>query len=160
MANANGNARDLVERIWERADGQLLDGEPVLPDLPDYESPEHDGDLRYVNSHWSIDPAYEGPARGGEWKVRAKERLSGSVFGVLDRYFEQERDFFAHGVRVQNKLAGWCSRLAREVRTVAQALNDESNRLVERQDVLHRRMEDRVAALEARLETLEQHPKS
>ena len=157
MADADVNVREFVDKLWERVDGARIEGEPALPPLPDYESPEHDADLRYLNAHWLIDPVGDHPAEGAEWnaRARAKDRLAGTVFSILDRYFEQEREFFAHGVRVSNFLAGWSGRLAREIRTVAEALNDESHRLRDRQDVLHRRLEDRIAELERRLAALE-----
>jgi hypothetical protein len=154
MADADINARALVEQLWQRAEGELLLQDPVIPDLPEFEAPEHNGDLRYLNSHWQIDPALEGPG-GAEWKAKAKDRFAETVFSVLARYFEQERDFFAHGVRAHNAMAAWCGRLAREIRIVAQSVGDESRRLSERQDVLHRRLEDRIAALEARIAELE-----
>lgn len=157
MADADVNVREFVDKLWERVDGGPIEGTPVLAALPEYESPEHDSDLRYLNAHWLIDPAQEKGSddSGRNAKTRAKDRLAGTVFAVLDRYFEQERNFFAHGVRVSNFLAGWSGRLAREVRTVADALNDESHRLRDRQDVLHRRLEDRIVELEARVRELE-----
>lgn len=158
MADADVNVRDLVERLWEQADAGILEGEPVLPPLLDFDAPEHDGDLRYLNTHWSIDPASEGPGVGPEWKSKAKDRLAATVFSILERYLEQEREFFAHGVRVSNLLAGWSTRLAREVRTVAEAVNDESHRLRDRQDLLHRRLEERIVQLEGRVAELEGRP--
>jgi len=155
MADADVNVRELVEHLWEQADQSLLEGEPVLAPLPDFQSPEHSAELRYLNEHWQIDPAAEGPADGPEWKAKAKSRMAATVFGVLDRYFVQEKEFFAYGVRTSNLLAGWSARLAGEIRLVAAALNDESHRLRDRQDVLHRRLEERIAALEDRLTELE-----
>lgn len=156
MADADVSVRELVGRLWEQADDSLLEGDTVLAPLSDFDSPEHDADLRYLNDHWQIDPAAEGPPDGGpQWKAKAKDRMAATVFGVLDRYFTQEKEFFAHGVRASNMLAGWSTRLAREVRLVAEALNDESHRLRDRQDVLHRRLEVRVAELSARVVELE-----
>lgn len=158
MADADVNARELVEQLWQRAEGELLLHDPVVPDLPEFESPEHDVNLRYVNSHWAIDPnpPQDGvPDGGGEWKAKAKDRFAETVFSVLRFYFRQEQDFLAHSVRVDNAMAGWCGRLAREVRMVAQAVSDESRRLAERQDVLHRRLEERITRLEARIAELE-----
>lgn len=151
MADADVSVRELVGRLWEQADGSLLEGDAVLAPLSDFESPEHDSDLRYLNDHWQIDPAAEGAPDGPQWKAKAKDRMAAAVLGVLDRYFNQEKEFFAHGVRASNMLASWSARTAREVRLVAEALNDESHRLCDRQDVLHRRLEARIADLESRL---------
>jgi hypothetical protein len=155
MADADIAAQELVQQLWAKAEGELLSGRPLVPDLPDFEAPEHDGDLRYLNGNWAIDPADEGPSQGPEWRTKAKTRFTATVLSSLDRYFEQERDFLAHSVRVANTLAGWSGRLAREIRIVAQAIGDESARLVERQDILHRRTEARIAELEARVAELE-----
>ena len=155
MADADINARELVQRIWSHAESDLLAPDPVVPELPTYESPEHNGDLRYLNSHWEIDPAPEA-AGSGAIKDRAKDRMTATVLGVLHRYFEQEREFFAHTVRFSNHIAGWGGRMAREVRLVQQSLGDESRRLIERQDVLHRRLELRIEELEQRIAELEQ----
>jgi hypothetical protein len=151
VTDADISARKLVEEIWQRAEDELLGGTSVLPPLKDFESLEHNGDLRYLNSHWSIDPAQAGPPRGSEWKQKARSRFAASVYAVLDRYFAQERDFFAHSVRYQNEVAQWCATLSREIRQVASALEDEARRLSERQDVVQRRLEARVAELEDRL---------
>jgi len=155
VADTDITAQVLVEQLWQRADGVLLASRPVLPDLPEYESPEHDENLRYLNTHWSIDPTPDGPDSGVEWKDKAKRRLAATVLSTLHRYFEQERDYLAHSVRHANALAGWCGRLAREIRVVAQTIGDESRRLSDRQDVLHARLEDRIAVLEARIAELE-----
>lgn len=155
MADEDVNVREMVARLWEKADESLAEGEPVLAQLPDFRSPEHDVDLRYLNEHWQIDPAVEKVPDGPEWKTKAKDRMAATVFGVLDRYFTQEREFFAHGVRTSNLLAEWIARLAKEIRLVATDLNDESHRLRDRQDVLHRRLEVRVAELSARVVELE-----
>lgn len=156
MDDTDITAQVLVEQLWHRADGVVLASDALLPELPEYESPEHDENLRYLNTHWAIDPAPDAPGGGGvEWKDRAKRRLTATVLSTLRRYFEQERDYFAHSVRHANALAEWCGRLAREVRVVAQAIGDESRRLADRQDVLHARLEDRIAVLEARVAELE-----
>jgi hypothetical protein len=155
MADADINARELVQRLWEQAEGELLSPEPVVPELPEYESPEHDGNLRYLNTHWTIDPMPEGPGSGSAIKDRAKDRMTATVLGVLDRYFEREREYLAHGVRFSNRMAEWGGRMAREIRLVQRSLADESRRLAERQDILHRRLEQRVEELERRLAELE-----
>lgn len=155
MADADVSVRELVGRLWEQADDSLLEGDAVLAPMADFQSPEHDPDLRYLNDHWQIDPAAEGAPDGPQWKAKAKDRMAATVFGVLDRYFTQEKEFFAHGVRASNMLAGWSTRLAREVRLVAEALNDESHRLRDRQDVLNRRLELRIAELEDRIAAIE-----
>src|SRR3954469_13253160 len=102
MGDDNMTGQELARAIWERAEGEMLALRPVVPPLPEYESPEHDPDLRYLNSHWTIDPAPEGPSSGNQIKDRAKERLAATTLGVLDRYFSQEREYFAHSVRFAN----------------------------------------------------------
>jgi len=160
MADADINAQQFVREVWERAEGELLSPHPVVPNLPEYESPEHDGDLRYLNSHWSIDPAPEGFRSNNPMKDKAKDRVAGTVLSVLHRYFAQERDYFAHVVRFSNRMAEWGGRMAREIRVVQQSLHDESRRLIERQDVLHRRAEERIEALERRVAELEARDRS
>ena len=155
MPNEETQVRGLIEELWAQADGELLEGNPLFVPLPDYESPEHNADLRYLNSHWQLDPTAETASDAAALKSKAKDRFNAAVLGVLHRYFEQEREFLAHSVRVSNLLAGWSDRLAREVRELAQGLTDESHRLRDRQDVLHRRLEDRIAELEARVQELE-----
>lgn len=148
------NARATVERLWNQLDDELVEGEPAVAELPDFLSPVHNENIRYLNAHWDIDPASDALA-GSEWKAKAKDRLAGSVLSVLDRYFEQERQFFAHTVRSMNDVAEWLARLAREVRTVGQSVTDESHRLRDRQDLLHQRLLARIAELEDRLAELE-----
>lgn len=122
--------------------------------LPEYESPEHDDNLRYLNAHWAIDPTPDGPGSGVEWKDKAKRRLAATVMSTLPGTSRATTRISRARRPHHPARALACLPNGRGTHASA-AIGDESRRLADRQDVLHARLEHRIATLEARIAELE-----
>lgn len=142
------DARDLVERLWQQTQARRQAIASTLNGLEDVEALTHSDELRYLNARWRLDVPSGLPRVGPAWKHRAKERVAQLVLHLLDRYFTDERDFLAHVVRFQNKVAVAHDELVDQLRELIDQLRDESRRLAERDELLHRLLEERVEQLE------------
>lgn len=151
------SARKLVEQIWEEvAAEQSLRPSPTAG-LVDYDRLVEDGERRYVNSRYVLHRApFEGGGRLGRVKRKLRARAARFVVGVLGGYFEDEQEFLAHLVRLQNTITVHIDRLSAEVRQVEVLLQTESERLRTADTVLHARLEDRLRTLEAEVAGLRQ----
>jgi hypothetical protein len=104
-------------------------------------------ELTYLNRHWESRAVRDVPSGRAlplskRW-VRA--RMAAFVTWFLDPYFEEERAFRAHVVRVCNDYARSQDRLATEIRTLRQALVLESERLAQRDVLFHHIGEESAA---------------
>jgi hypothetical protein len=151
------SARKLVEQIWEQvASEQALRPNPTAG-LADYDRLVEDGERRYVNSRYVLHRApVAGDAGLGRVKKKLRARAARFVVGVLGGYFEDEQEFLAHLVRLQNTITVHIDRLSGEVRQLEALLQMESERLRAADTILHARLEDRLRALEHELVGLRQ----
>ena len=152
MADPDVSTRDLVDRIWaEVAAEQASRFETSLEPLPAFDLLLHDEERRYINAHWAFSRApsavdCSGTMRG--LKKRAKARAGHFVMKVLARYFDEDEEFRAHMVRLQNTLTVEHDRVSVEVRDVHDTLRSEVDRLWQAYAAMHAALEDRVRALE------------
>jgi hypothetical protein len=131
---------------------EALAGFPV-PRPSEPEPLIHSSTLRYLNVHWAIDPpAPPEVGRLASVKTRARARAAQFVCGLFARYMQEERDFFAHNVRMQNAFARNYDELAQHLTELAEAAKAEAQRLADRDEFLHGLLETRLEALEERLE--------
>jgi hypothetical protein len=146
------STRELVDRIWaEVAAEQASRFETSLEPLPAFDLLLHDEERRYINAHCVFKRApSEVPSSGmmRSVKKRAKARAGHFVMKVLERYFDEEQEFRAHMVRLQNTLTVEHDRLSAEVRELHEVLRGEVDRLWQAYAAMHAGMEDRVRALE------------
>jgi hypothetical protein len=142
----------MVDRIWaEVAAEQVSRIETSLEPLPDVELLLHDEERRYVNAHCVFSRTPSEVHGGGALrplKARAKARAGQFVMQVLQRYFDEDEEFRAHMVRLQNTVTVEHDRLSAEVRQVHRALRTEVDRLWQAYAAMHTAMEERVRALE------------
>lgn len=66
-----------------------------------------------------------------------RSRIAAFVTWLLDPYFQEEKDFRAHVVRVCNDYARSQDRLATEIRKLRESLILESERLAQRDVLFH-----------------------
>jgi hypothetical protein len=147
------SARELVDRIWaEVAAEQASRFGTSLEPLPPFDSLLHDEERRYINAHCVFDRTPAEVTSGGMMRMlkkRTKARAGHFVMKVLERYFDDDQEFRAHLVRLQNTLTVEHDRLSAEVRAVHEALRSEVDRLWQAYAAMHSALEDRVRALEA-----------
>jgi hypothetical protein len=152
MAEFVVNTRELVERLWaEAAAESALQEGFSLDALPDFERLTHHEERRYLNAHCVFDRSPSLGGRGGllaGFKERAKARGGRFVMHVLQRYFDQDQEFRAHLVRLQNTLTDEHDRARMEVRQVHESFRAETARMWQACAAMHRALEDRVEALE------------
>jgi hypothetical protein len=153
VAEPDVSTRELVDRIWaEVAAEQASRFETSLEPLPTFEPLLHDEERRYINAHWAFGRTPAEVKSSGTMrslKKRAKSRAGYFVMRVLERYFDEDQEFRAHLVRLQNTLTVEHDRLSLEVRDVHEALRAEVDRLWQAYAAMHAGLEDRVRALEA-----------
>ena len=143
------DAGDLVERLWREA-AVRDDDTSWLDEFKDVERLEHSSELRELNRTWPLEVPTSLPRLGPAWKHRAKDRVARVVLSLLDRYFSHEREFLAHVTRFDNQVAAAHDELADQVRSLAEELAATSRRLRDRDELLHRLLEQRIERLEAR----------
>jgi hypothetical protein len=146
------STRELVDRIWaEVAAEQSSRFETALEPLPAFDLLLQDEERRYINAHCVFSRRPSEVKSGGmlrTLKKRTKARAGHFVVKVLDRYFDEEQEFRAHLVRLQNTLTVEHDRLSVEVRETHAALRSEVDRLWQAYAAMHSALEDRVRALE------------
>ena len=147
------SARELTEQVWEEVAAERALRASPDAGLPDYDRLVEDDERHYVNSRYVLDrrpvDGAGGAGRGlGRSKRRLRARTARFVVHTLGRYFEDEQEFFAHLVRLQNTITVQVDRLSGEVRLLETLVRDESDRLRTADTVLHARLEDRIEALE------------
>lgn len=151
MGASGVNATELVEQLWR--DIKRRDRSEELTEvlsLPSRESTADSATLRALNVIWDI-PIPEAPAlTSSSLKARARHRAATFILGLLRPYFEEEKHFRARAVQMLNALSSNDDAIADEVRQVAVALRVESQRLVERADLMHELLEARLDTLERR----------
>lgn len=110
-----------------------------------------DDERRYLNSRCVLrrDPVKPG---GRGVLSRAKGRAASFVIRSLDRYLDDEEEFLAHLVRLQNKLTVEHDRLVDEVVAIRQSVAEETERIAAATRHLHAAVEERLAVLERRVE--------
>lgn len=147
MAELGVTTREVVARLWgEVAAEQASRFESLLEPLPEVEPLAQNRERWYLNQHWAVDRAPASVVSSARFKRQLKNRAAQFIVGVLERHFEEEQEFRAHLVRLQNTLTVECDRLSLEVRQVHEALRRELERLWQ----AHAALEDRVASLERR----------
>ena len=153
VAELGVNTRELVEKIWaEVAADHGVRARSSLEPLPTFPSLTHDEERRYLNDHWRFDRVPSQVQSSGllpGLKRQAKRRAGRFVIRVLDRYFDEDQEFRAHLVRLQNKLTDEHDRTRTEIREVYQTFSKEIDRLWQAYASMHTALEERVAALEA-----------
>jgi hypothetical protein len=147
------STRELVDRIWsEVAAEQASRFETSLEPLPAFDLLLHDEERRYINAHWAFARTPSEVNSSGmmrSLKRRAKARAGHFVMSVLERYFDEDQEFRAHLVRLQNTLTVEHDRLSVEVREVHESLRTQVDRLWQAYAAMHTALEERVRALEA-----------
>jgi hypothetical protein len=150
----NVSARDLTQQVWDEvAAERALRPPPEARLADDYERLVEDGERRYVNSRYVLARTPRLESEGGV-KRRVRARAAQFVVHVLGGYFEDEQEFLAHLVRLQNTITTHIDRLSEEVRELHSVLQAESGRLRAADISLHARLEDRVRALESEVADL------
>lgn len=143
------NAKELVEQLWRDVKRrEQVEELTEVASLPSRDSTAESATLRTLNVIWDIPLPEAPPLTSSSLKGRARHRAATFVLGLLRPYFEEEQQFRARAVQMLNTLSSSDDAIADEVRQVASALRIESQRLVERADLMHE-------LLEARLDTLE-----
>jgi hypothetical protein len=105
--------------------------------------------LRYLNLHWRDRTIRTRDATSStSVKQRAAQRLARFVIDMLGPYLQEEMDFRAHLVRVQNEIAVAHDELTASTAELRDAMEMTSVRLLEHAQLLHRSLEDRVVRLE------------
>jgi hypothetical protein len=138
-----------VERLWRDVKRrEQVDELVTVPTLPTPEKLQENSTLRALNLLWDIPIPSAPPAEGQSLKGRAKYRLAAFVLGLLQPYFEEERNFRARSVQMLNTYAGNEDALAAEIRQVADALQTEARRLADRSELLHSLLEQRLDELQ------------
>jgi hypothetical protein len=153
------DARTLVTRLCHEAERDYPSLLPIdIPPPWTAEHIRHREELGYLNRHWILET--EGPPRaGGGLVARLRHLCSRFVHRIVRRalahYLLEERDLLANLVRFQNTLAERGDLLLDEahafrdrVRAQDARIVDELAHLVERDEVLHRALEQRIEALE------------
>ena len=152
MAEPGVSTRELVDRIWaEVAAEQAIRFETSLEPLPAFDLLLYDEERRYINAHWAFARTPSEVTSSGAMRTLkkvAKARAGHFVMKVLERYFDEDQEFRAHLVRLQNTLTVEHDRLSLEVRDVHEALRAEVDRLWQASAAMHAALEDRVRALE------------
>jgi hypothetical protein len=109
---------------------------------------QHLWELRYLNHHWDFELPDPSEVAKPTVKGRAKAILARFVVHFLAKYFSDQREFYAHVVRVSNAMARSHDALAQDIVTLAQTLRDEVQRLSDRDAMLHALVEERLERLE------------
>lgn len=153
MAEAGVSSRELVDRIWAEVSAeQATRFETSLEPLPAFDLLLYDEERRFINAHCVFKRTPSEVHSGGmmrSLKKKAKARAGHFVVKVLDRYFDEDQEFRAHLVRLQNRLTVEHDRLSLEVRDTHEALRSEVDRLWQAYAAMHSALEDRVSLLEA-----------
>ncbi len=120
----------------------------MIPDLDPPPPLVHSIELAYLNRNWEARSLQDVP--GGRAVPLSKRwlraRLATFIAWLLDPYFEKEKQFRAHVVRICNDYARSQDRLATEIRMLRSALVLESERLAERDVLFHRMTEESTLA--------------
>jgi hypothetical protein len=150
------SARDLVKHVWDEVAAERAIRPTPTAGLGDYDRLVADPERHYLNSRYVLArtplKAADVPGRGVRHKLRA--RTTRFVVDAFSRYLDEEQEFLAHLVRLQNTLTVHIDRLSGEVRQVEALLQAESDRLRAADTTLHARLEDRIQALEEELAAL------
>lgn len=153
MGPSGVNAKELVERLWRDVKGrEQVEELTEVPTLPHRDSTAASATLRTLNMIWDIAPPEPPAPSSSSLKGRARHRAATFILSLLQRYFVDEQQFRARTVQMLNTLSANDDAVSDEIRELAMALRLESQRLSERTDLLHRLMENRVAALEGKVE--------
>lgn len=150
MAN-DISARDLVNKVWDEVAAERALRPAPTAGLADYDRLVEDAERHYVNSRYVLDraPLNGDGGRPGRVKAKLRARAARFVVAVLGGYFDDEQEFLAHLVRLQNTITVHVDRLSEEIRQLEVLLQAESDRLRAADATLHARLEDRIRALEA-----------
>lgn len=153
MGNTSVDAETLVNQLWEDARAkEAAQSSLDAVQVGGGERLQHLWELRYLNHHWDFelpDPAQFG---GPTAKGRAKAAIARFIAHFLAKYFADQREFYAHVVRVDNALAQRYDAQADDIVRLVQALRDESRRLSDRDAMLHSLLEERLERLERAVE--------
>ena len=149
------DVRELIDRFRRGTTRPAIDafreaGGP-LPE-PVSAHVQHEPELAYVNQHWVLptNPPDPAPGRFLALRRRMKAAVSRTVLSVLGRYLLGEREFLAALTRFQNDVARRADTLSEELHALVVAARLEESRLRERDEILHRALEERIASLERR----------
>jgi hypothetical protein len=148
------SARELTQQVWDEVAAERALRPPPAAGLADgHERLLEDGERHYVNSRYVLrrtaqGDGVDGGGRTGSVKRRLRARAARFVVHVLGDYFDDEQEFLAHLVRLQNTVTVHIDRLSDEVRQLQSVLQAESGRLRAADIALHARLEDRVRTLE------------
>ena len=149
MGSPSVDAESLVARLWEEARAKEAAQSSIDSlHLGGGERLQHLWELRHLNHHWDFeapDPAQFG---GPTAKGRAKAALGRFIVHFFAKYFADQREFYAHVVRVSNALARSHDALADDIATLARTLRDESQRLADRDAMFHALVEERLERIE------------
>jgi|GEM_PF-4444123 len=153
------SARELTQRIWDEVAGERALHPAASASLPECSRLVEDSERHYVNNRYVLDRSPVGEDRS-RWRPlhRAKRKLRAKaarfVLHALARYFEDEQEFLAHLVRLQNTITVHVDRVSAEIREVEALVLAESDRLRGADTVLHDRLEARIRMLENEVDAL------
>lgn len=143
------DTKELVEKLKEEAtlsdDARLSMKSPSSSEFPLLQSQE---ELKYLNHQYLLPTTYRS-ANGSPKRIRGliKHLVGRAVFGVLQGYVEEERNFLIYLVRFQNNIANVIDQLSLQTRELAE-ITVGFHRLSEHAEVLHRVLEKRLEQLE------------
>lgn len=141
-----------MEQVWRRvALREELTSEPKIPAAPHFAKLEHDMERHIVNRRCILDRSPAVPPGAG-WLKRVKtplKRRAGTfLVTVLDRYFDDEQQFLAHLVRLQNNIAESHDHLAQDVTDLHRHVRDEALSLRRHIALLEESIDEKIAALQ------------
>jgi hypothetical protein len=143
------SARDLVNQVWDEVAAERAQRPTPTAGLGEYDRLVENLERHYVNSRYVLTRSpLDGSGRLRSVKGKLRGRAARFVTGILGGYFDDEQEFLAHLVRLQNTMAIHIDRLSEEVRRLEALLQAESERLRAADVALHGRLEDRIQALE------------
>jgi hypothetical protein len=145
MAEAFVSSREMVEEIWRRVaarrDLRAISQIQALPNLPQL---NHDPERHLINAQWNLDRriTHVPPAKPfARTKGVLKRRAAAFTVAVLERYFDDERTFFASLVRFQNNVAEAHDQLAKEMAALHCGTLSEFERLMSKLESLEETVE-------------------
>lgn len=154
------SARELTRQLWEEVAAERALRTNPHAGLGDYDRLINDSERHYLNSRYVLRRSPRGSEGGERWlRVNGALRLRAAQFvlRVLERYFDDEQEFLAHLVRLQNTVTANIDRLSAEVRQLESLLQAESERLGAADAILHARLEERINALEEQVAGIRKH---
>jgi hypothetical protein len=146
------SARDLVRQVWDEVAVERASRPTPSVGLGNYDRLVDDAERHYINSRYVL--ARTPLVADGRKVPGLRARAARFVVGAFGRYLDDEQEFLAHLVRLQNTMTVHIDRLSGEVRQLEALLQAESEHLRAADTTLHADLEDRIRALEDEMAAL------